>query len=121
MFSNLVRFYFCRYEWFADLNLKWYVVPAVASMMLDCGGLEFTAAPFNGWYMSTEIGCRDLCDPSRYNITEKVGTLMGLDTRSPATLWKDKAMVEVNVAVLYSFQVSVMLVFIYLSLIVNCF
>jgi nitric oxide synthase oxygenase domain/subunit len=25
-------------------------------MMLDAGGIEFTAAPFNGWYMSTEIG-----------------------------------------------------------------
>jgi hypothetical protein len=30
---------------------------------------------------------------------------MGLDTRTPVTLWKDKALVEVNVAVLYSFQV----------------
>lgn len=29
---------------------------------------------------------------------------MGLDTRTPITLWKDKAMVECNVAVLYSFQ-----------------
>jgi nitric-oxide synthase, brain len=37
--------------------------------MFDCGGLEFTAAPFNGWYMGTEIGCRDLCDTTRYNIT----------------------------------------------------
>jgi nitric-oxide synthase, brain len=39
-------------------------------MMFDCGGLEFTATPFNGWYMGTEIGCRDLCDTTRYNITE---------------------------------------------------
>lgn len=74
-------------------------------MMLDCGGLEFTGAPFNGWYMSTEIGCRDLCDVNRYNILEKVATKMGLDTRSVATLWKDRALVEVNVAVLHSFQV----------------
>lgn len=29
---------------------------------------------------------------------------MGLDTRTPVTLWKDKAMVECNVAVLHSFQ-----------------
>lgn len=39
-------------------------------MMFDCGGLQFTAAPFNGWYMSTEIGCRDLCDVQRYNMME---------------------------------------------------
>ena len=37
--------------------------------MLDCGGLEFTAVPFNGWYMGTEIA-RDLCDKKRYNVTE---------------------------------------------------
>ena len=30
---------------------------------------------------------------------------MGLDTRSNASLWKDFAMVELNYAVLYSFQV----------------
>lgn len=39
-------------------------------MVFDCGGLEFTAAPFNGWYMSTEIGSRDLCDVQRYNLLE---------------------------------------------------
>jgi hypothetical protein len=31
---------------------------------------------------------------------------MGLDTRTNATLWKDRAVVEVNVAVMYSFQVG---------------
>lgn len=59
-----------RYEWFAELDLRWYAVPAVSSMMFDCGGLQFTAAPFNGWYMSTEIGARDLCDVNRYNLLE---------------------------------------------------
>lgn len=29
---------------------------------------------------------------------------MGLNTRNPASLWKDKALVEVNIAVLHSFQ-----------------
>lgn len=29
---------------------------------------------------------------------------MGLDTRTPVTLWKDKALVEANLAVLHSFQ-----------------
>lgn len=38
-----------RYEWFGDLGLKWYVLPAVSSLMLNCGGVEFTACPFNGW------------------------------------------------------------------------
>lgn len=29
---------------------------------------------------------------------------MGLDTRNPTSLWKDKALVEINIAVLHSFQ-----------------
>jgi nitric-oxide synthase, brain len=29
---------------------------------------------------------------------------MGLDTLNPSSLWKDKALVEINIAVLYSFQ-----------------
>ena len=59
---------FCsiRYEWFKELNLKWYCVPGVSSMALDVGGLVFTACPFNGWYMQTEIA-RDLADVNRYN------------------------------------------------------
>jgi nitric oxide synthase oxygenase domain/subunit len=39
-------------------------------MLFDCGGIQFPAAPFNGWYMGTEVGSRDLCDPQRYNISE---------------------------------------------------
>lgn len=60
----------CRYEWFKDLGLKWYGLPAVSNMLLEIGGLEFTACPFSGWYMGTEIGVRDFCDTSRYNILE---------------------------------------------------
>jgi len=41
--------FFTRYPWFEKLGLKWYALPAVANMMLDAGGLEFTGAPFNGW------------------------------------------------------------------------
>lgn len=61
-----------RYDWFGALGLEWFALPAVSGMMLDCGGVEFTAAPFNGWYLSSEIASRDLCDAQRYNII-KVG------------------------------------------------
>nr|XP_018899118.1 PREDICTED: nitric oxide synthase, salivary gland isoform X3 [Bemisia tabaci] len=93
-----------KYEWFKDLGLQWYGLPAVSNMAFDCGGVLFTAAPFNGWYMNTEIGCRDLCDVNRFNMTEKIAQKMDLDTRSNVTLWKDKALVECNIAVLHSFQ-----------------
>ena len=59
-----------RLEWFAALGLRWYALPAVSNMLLEIGGLEFPAAPFSGWYMSSEIGMRNLCDPHRYNILE---------------------------------------------------
>ncbi|KAL3268497.1 hypothetical protein HHI36_007609 [Cryptolaemus montrouzieri] len=94
------------YTWFEELDIRWYAVPAVSNMMFDCGGIQFTGAPFNGWYMSTEIGCRNICDPHRFNMLEAVAQRMGLDTRTPVTLWKDKAMIECNVAVLHSYQLK---------------
>uniref|UniRef100_A0A8C4LTZ9 Nitric oxide synthase n=1 Tax=Equus asinus TaxID=9793 RepID=A0A8C4LTZ9_EQUAS len=93
-----------KYEWFQELGLKWYALPAVANMLLEVGGLEFPGCPFNGWYMGTEIGVRDYCDAQRYNILEEVGRRMGLETHKLASLWKDRAVIEINVAVLHSFQ-----------------
>uniref|UniRef100_A0A8D0ER67 Nitric oxide synthase 3 n=1 Tax=Strix occidentalis caurina TaxID=311401 RepID=A0A8D0ER67_STROC len=93
-------------EWFGELGLRWYALPAVSNMLLEIGGLEFPAAPFNGWYMSSEIGTRNLCDSQRYNLLPEVALRMGLDTRTTSSLWKDKAAVEVNVAVLHSYQVA---------------
>ncbi|XP_076367440.1 nitric oxide synthase [Tachypleus tridentatus] len=90
------------YEWFEELELQWYALPAVSSMLFDVGGLEFPAAPFNGWYMVTEIAARNLCDPHRYNILEDVISRMNLDPSS--SFWKDRALLEVHVAVLHSFQ-----------------
>ncbi|KAK4875678.1 hypothetical protein RN001_012100 [Aquatica leii] len=94
------------YEWFEKLGLKWYALPAVSNMQFDCGGLQFTGSAFNGWYMSSEIGCRNLCDPYRFNMLETVALGMGLETHTSVTLWKDKAMIECNVAVLHSFQIK---------------
>uniref|UniRef100_A0A670KAH4 Nitric oxide synthase n=1 Tax=Podarcis muralis TaxID=64176 RepID=A0A670KAH4_PODMU len=93
-----------KFAWFKDLGLQWYGLPAVSNMLLEIGGLEFSACPFSGWYMGTEIGVRDYCDNSRYNILEEVAKKMNLDMRKTSSLWKDQALVEINIAVLYSFQ-----------------
>nr|ADT78701.1 inducible nitric oxide synthase [Ctenopharyngodon idella] len=93
-----------QYEWFKDLKLRWYALPAVTNMLLEIGGLEFPACPFNGWYMGTEIGVRDFCDTQRYNVLERVGRRMGLETQKLSSLWKDQALVAINVAVMHSFQ-----------------
>jgi len=92
------------FEWFRMLNLKWYAVPVIADMLLEIGGVEYTAAPFNGWYMGTEIGSRNFGDVHRYNLLPVIADRMGLDTSSIATLWKDRALVELNLAILHSFK-----------------
>ncbi|WP_240758343.1 nitric oxide synthase oxygenase [Lysinibacillus sp. SGAir0095] len=93
-----------QYEELAQLNLKWYAVPMVSNMKLSVGGIEFNAAPFNGWYMGTEIGARNLADVNRYNLLPTVARIMGLETKSNISLWKDRALVELNLAVLHSFK-----------------
>ncbi|MDI2588487.1 nitric oxide synthase oxygenase [Psychrobacillus sp. NEAU-3TGS] len=93
-----------EFDWFADLGLKWYAVPMISSMKLEVGGTTYVAAPFNGWYMGTEIGARNLADDNRYNMLPTIAEYMGLNTRSNASLWKDRALVELNAAVLYSYK-----------------
>ncbi|MEV1286862.1 nitric oxide synthase oxygenase [Micromonospora sp. NPDC049679] len=93
-----------EFAWFADLGLRWHAVPAISNMRLTIGGVHYPLAPFNGWYMGTEIGARNLADPDRYDMLPEVARLMGLDTSRASTLWKDRALVELNRAVLWSFE-----------------
>jgi nitric-oxide synthase, bacterial len=90
--------------WFADLGLRWHAVPALSHMRLVIGGISYPAAPFSGWYMGTEIGARNLADTNRYNLIDEVADRLGLDTTSERTLWRDRALVELNRAVLHSFN-----------------
>jgi nitric-oxide synthase len=92
-----------HYGWFSDLGLTWYALPFIANMRLEIGGISYSAAPFNGWYMGTEIGARNFGDERRYNLLPTIATTMGLDVHSNRTLWKDRALVELNIAVLDSF------------------
>ncbi|MEU4395867.1 nitric oxide synthase oxygenase [Kribbella sp. NPDC023855] len=92
--------------WFADLGLRWHAVPVISNNRLDIGGVSYPAAPFNGWYMGTEIGARNLGDEDRYAMVPEVAERMGLDTSNEATLWRDRALVELNRAVLHSFRVN---------------
>ena len=93
-----------EYDWFEDLQLKWYAVPMISSMKLEIGGIAYSTSPFNGWYMGTEIGARNLADDYRYNMLPAVANRMGLNTKSNASLWKDRALLELNAAVLYSYK-----------------
>ena len=90
--------------WFADLGMRWHAVPVISNNRLVIGGVSYPAAPFNGWYMGTEIGARNLADSDRYDLVPTVAKHMGLDTSDEATLWRDQALVEINRAVLHSFR-----------------
>jgi nitric-oxide synthase len=87
-----------------SLHLRWVALPVVSNMRLEIGGISFPAAPFSGWYMETEIGARNFADENRYNLLPEVARRLRLDTSRPATLWKDRALVELNRAVLHSFN-----------------
>ncbi|MER5967108.1 nitric oxide synthase oxygenase [Streptomyces sp. NPDC002057] len=99
-----VEFSHPDHAWFAELGLRWYTVPAISDMTLEIGGVRYPAAPFNGWYMGTEIGARNLADAERYDLLPEVADRLGLDRSTERTLWRDRALVELNVAVLHSFQ-----------------
>lgn len=90
--------------WFESLGLRWYAVPVVSDMLLHAAGTRFPAAPFNGWYMGTEIGARNLADPHRYNLLPLIAERMGLDRRRARDLWLDRALIELNAAVLHSYE-----------------
>lgn len=93
-----------EHAWLQELNLQWYAVPIISDMRLEIGGLSFPCAPFNGWYMLTEVAARNLADEQRYNLLPVLAKKLNLDTKSLKTLWKDKAMLVLQEAVLHSFQ-----------------
>lgn len=99
-----VRITHPEYDWIGDLGLRWYDVPIVSNMRLEIGGISYTAAPFNGWYMSTEIGARNFADEDRYDMLPEIGERLGYDTSKRRSLWKDEALVELNRAVVHSFD-----------------
>jgi nitric-oxide synthase len=93
-------------DWFSDLGLRWYAAPVISNMYLEAGGICYPSAPFNGWYMCTEIGSRDLGDTTRYNQLPVIAHHMGLNTATDKSLWKDRALTELNLAVLHSFSAA---------------
>ncbi|BCU75692.1 nitric oxide synthase oxygenase [Luteolibacter sp. LG18] len=90
--------------WFADLGLCWHAVPVISDMALEGEGFRYPACPFSGYYMGTEIGSRNFGDEKRYNLLPVIADRMGLDRSLRRMLWKDRALVELNTAVLHSFR-----------------
>ncbi|GAA3430485.1 nitric oxide synthase oxygenase [Kutzneria kofuensis] len=93
-------------SWFVELGLRWHAVPVISNMRLVIGGVTYPAAPFNSWFVGAEIGTRSLADEGAYAVAREVATRLGLDTRTERTLWRDRATVELNRAVLHSFDAA---------------
>ena len=93
-----------RLPWFEELQLRWYALPAISDMIFATGSEVYSCAPFNGWYMGTEIGARNLGDRQRYNQLPAIADKMGIDTSKPESLWQDHALVALNEAILWSFE-----------------
>ncbi|RCJ28994.1 nitric-oxide synthase [Nostoc minutum NIES-26] len=88
---------------FKSLGFRWYAVPAISNFSVHIGGINYGCIPFNGWYMGTEVA-RDFLEDWRYDKMEAIAKVLQLDTSSEQTLWRDRVALELNVAVLYSFQ-----------------
>jgi nitric-oxide synthase len=86
----------------AELGLRWYAVPVVSDMILTIGGVDYPCAPFNGFYMATEIASRNLADRNRYDLLPEVARTLGLGPDKD--LWQDTALTELNRAVVHSFH-----------------
>ena len=92
-----------EFPWFIDLCVKWYALPAISNTCMSAFGQHYPII-MNGWYMGTEIGARNLADNYRYNLLPKIAQKMGCHRENDSNLWKDKALVELNIALLYSFR-----------------
>ena len=89
------------HEAFADLQLRWYALPAISNIGVDIGGVVYQTCPFNGWYAVTEIG-RDFLDRQRYDLADAVAVACDIP-RTVLNVWRDDVQLQVHRAILHSF------------------
>jgi nitric-oxide synthase len=90
--------------WFMDLGLRWHAVGA-HSQLLGIGGLRYPAV-FNGIYTSSAIGADALGDDRAYGFGRVIAEHLGLDTSVDSSLWRERAALELDRAVLHSFDAA---------------
>ncbi|KAF9873654.1 nitric oxide synthase [Colletotrichum karsti] len=106
----LVRIRHPKHPGLETLGLRWVPAPALSRLGFSIGGVQYTAAPFIGWFMDAEIGVRNLADSFRYNALPQVAKAIGLvegdvddlpDYERLAVL--SRAQLELNYATYWSF------------------
>lgn len=112
----LVRIFHPAYELQSEkLGLRWVPAPALSRHGFDIGGVQYTAAPFIGWFMDAEIGVRDLADSFRYNVLPQVAFALGwIESEQELDRLPEyerlaiisRAQTELNYAVCHSYKAS---------------
>uniref|UniRef100_A0A8B9JHS7 Nitric oxide synthase n=1 Tax=Astyanax mexicanus TaxID=7994 RepID=A0A8B9JHS7_ASTMX len=88
-----------------EVNITHPKFPVKSSgLLMSLVGVFFLRVVYRGYFRRWHT-CKETEMIFRCLETE-VATMMGLDTRKTSSLWKDQALVEINIAVLYSYQVS---------------
>lgn len=87
----------------ATMALEWYALPVISNMIMTIGGVDYPCAPFNGFYMATEIASRNLVDPWRYDLLEDIATAFGFAPSDTDPYWRDRTVTELNAAVAQSY------------------
>jgi nitric-oxide synthase len=90
--------------WFATLGLRWHAVPVISNSKLRIGGVTYPAAPYNGVYICQAIGEDVFANDAAYGLAQVIADRLGLDTTTSRSLWRDRAVVELNRAVLHSYD-----------------
>ncbi|MEL6644248.1 MAG: nitric oxide synthase oxygenase [Pseudomonadota bacterium] len=93
-------------EAFNALGLRWYAVPIVSDMILTIGGIDYPCAPFNGFYMCTEIASRNFADSNRFDLLPTIAAALRHDPAASDPMWRDRALTELNAAVMASFRAA---------------
>ncbi|NRN63917.1 Nitric oxide synthase oxygenase [Kibdelosporangium sp. 4NS15] len=91
-------------DWFAGLGLRWHAIGA-CSRRLSIGGVRYPVV-FNGISTSSAIGAEALGDDRAYGFGRVIADRLGLDTSADESVWRERAVLELDRAVLHSFRAA---------------
>ncbi len=93
-----------RNDLVSKIGMKWHALPVISNMYIEIGGIKFTAAPFNGWYMNLEIA-QNLGNHNRYDFLPAIAEALGIAIiKEEKKLWEDVAFAELSIAIYHSFH-----------------
>ena len=90
-----------HHPWIAGLGMRWPAAPVISHLLLSIGGANYPA-PFNGFFMASEIATRNLADHDRYGHLPAISA--GLHLHDDDRLRHDKALIVLQEAVIHSFE-----------------